>query len=36
MSAGERINANELEKTFFPVSDFEDCLKAAQLACASW
>lgn len=24
MSAGERINANELEKTAFPVSDFED------------
>lgn len=25
MSAGERINANELEKTFpFPVTDFED------------
>lgn len=24
MSAGERINANELEKTSFPVSDFED------------
>lgn len=33
MSAGERISANELEKTFasFPVSDFEDFL-----ACASW
>lgn len=24
MSAGERINANELEKTSFAVSDFED------------